>query len=422
MVIMHKYRHSIASLSRFLTLVSRSVSRLVGSVLLVCGGLADGVAGWLALSRGNSWSLLLHVPAVLAWGIGLGMQLRPDTQHEPAVMCTGSSVEEHGRSRRTRQLVAYVSPILRGWTPLIVVLGLVAFPGLAPFAWAVAYTFMRAQDMRLRTSRISRGVQAEELVPSEVSAAQMLSEHIVSSIPCHLADQWLHVSIAPLVDAVREPNIDTRRGAVAVLGNQADRRAARLIRNLLKDPDPDVRSDASVMLSSFEATFGRAISEAAARRAADPSAAKSYAELCYRYATSDILDEASSNFYLVAARGALREYLESQPECADAWVLLAHIHENLSETVEASEAINRALALRQETPEVFRLGAEIAFHQHDWGTLRELASHARRVLADHEDGYEIMRWWAEAQGASAGDALQPIVSPHERAFLVCLPD
>jgi tetratricopeptide (TPR) repeat protein len=229
------------------------------------------------------------------------------------------------------------------------------------------------------------------------------------------------VGAEPLVDAIHDPDSELRRGAIAALGKHGDRNAVRLIRSMLKDPNPDVRSDASVALARLESTFGRAISEAEALSRLDQAAAKDYADLCYQYATSDLLDVTSNHLYLVKAKIALRECLAYRPDNVDAWVLMARIHSALAEMAEAMTAVQRALALDTQTQEISLLGAEIAFRQQDWATLRALAIRACTTLQRQDERYEIMRWWARIPPKPRRDyslsepAFHPSTSPWDEA-------
>lgn len=355
-----------------------SIQRAVGVALVVCGGLADGIAGWLVLPQGNGWSLLIHVPVILAWGSGLCLLQHVPIPNNRATADTASSA---------RAVEDRTAPIASRWTIVLVLLGLVGFPGFVPLAWCAAYGFTRVYPIGSRTAH---GCLFDGLIPREEQV-----EQLVSSIAARATEQTLHREVEPLVDVVHDADIDLRRGAIAVLGKQGDRTAGRLIRSMLNDSDPDVRSDASVILARLETTMGQAISSAAVQSKLDPSAANHYADLCYRYAISDLLDETSSRFYLVKAKIVLRECLACQAGTVGAWVLMAQIHNALGERAEAMRAVQHALALDSETPEIFLLGTEIAFRQRDWATLRALAIQASTALRSQGDLHEIMGWWAE---------------------------
>src|SRR5207248_9444414 len=127
-------------------------------------------------------------------------------------------------------------------------------------------------------------------------------------------DPLRDLQIQPLVDILRQPNSDLKRAAIAMLGRRGSREAMRLVQGALTDPDPDVRSDAAVTLSRLEDDFNRALSEAAVQMEESADVAARYADLCFRYASSDLLDQASSRYYLAQARDALHQVTVLQPE------------------------------------------------------------------------------------------------------------
>src|SRR5260221_7854105 len=98
--------------------------------------LADGAAGWLALSQGDSWSLLIHLPAILVWGIGLCVLQRAEISHGRSAAYTAPSERAAARGR---------TPLVPGWVMVFMLLGVVIFPGLVPAAWCIAYAFTHAR-------------------------------------------------------------------------------------------------------------------------------------------------------------------------------------------------------------------------------------------------------------------------------------
>lgn len=383
-----------------------SLQSVVGAVLILCGGLADGAAGWLAFSQEDGWSLLIHIPAILVWGIGLCALQRADISN-------GRSAAYTAPSERSAARVG--APIVPRWVMVFMLLGAVVFPGLVPAAWCIAYAFTRTR-IRTTKSHAPYGSLYEGLIPLDAPGEQWASR-----LTGRAMEQPRYVDAEPLVDAIHDPDSELRRGAIAALGKQGDRNAVRLIRSMLKDPNPDVRSDASVALARLESTFARAISEAEARFRWDPAAAKDYADLCYQYATNDLLDETSNHLYLVKSKVVLREFLEYRLDNVDAWVLMARIHSALAETAEAMTAVQRALALDTQTQEIVFLGAELAFRQQDWAMLRALAIRACTTLQHQDERYEIMRWWARIPSKPRRDdplsepAFHPTTSPRDEA-------
>lgn len=374
--------------------LERASHRWLGWALVMGGGLADGVAGWFVLSQDYLGSLLIHLPAILAWGIGLGILLQ---KGDASAKIIRSSRAPEGR-RPIRRLARHslLAHITSGWTPMILLLGLVAFPGLTPLVWCLGFSCVY---IRRHLERIPHSAQPAPAPDSLVDEEQE-PRICARTQTAHLGSTHVpRIATVALVDMVRDPDVEVRRRAVVFLARQADGSAVRLIQSLLKDDHPDVRSDASVALSHVDASFSRAIKAAETERATSRSADLRYADLCYRYATSSILDEIDSRLYLIEARTALSAYLARESTSGEAWVLMARIRASLNELSDGWHAVTQALDLNQETPEAFLLEAEIAFQQHNWGALRAVAQHAIATMSDHTDGNEgrqILQWWAEA--------------------------
>jgi tetratricopeptide (TPR) repeat protein len=217
-------------------------------------------------------------------------------------------------------------------------------------------------------------------------------------------DPLRELQIQPLVDILRQPNSELKRAAIAALGRRGSREAMRLVRGALTDPDPDVRSDAAVTLSRLEDDFNRALSQAAAQGLDSPHGAKRYADLCYRYATSELLDAATSRYYLTQARDTLRRITALQPERADVWIDLARVHHDLGEAAAAWQALDRAQTLHPHQVAGYLLGMELAFEARDWDRLAAYAQQGGLAAGDDHEDRELLSWWAHAQPLVARQA------------------
>jgi tetratricopeptide (TPR) repeat protein len=222
-------------------------------------------------------------------------------------------------------------------------------------------------------------------------------------------DPLRDLQIQPLVDILRQPNSELKRAAIEMLGRRGSHEAMRLVREALTDPDPDVRSDAAVTLSRFEDNVNRALSQAVAQGLDSLHSAERYADLCYRYATSDLLDAATSRYYLTQARDTLRRITALRPERAEVWLDLARVHYQLGEEAAAWQALDRARTLHPANVASYLLGMEMAFDARDWDRLAAYAHQGWLAYAhqgwlaagdEHEDR-ELVRWWSHAQPPAA---------------------
>src|SRR5438876_5423210 len=161
---------------------SRSTRLLIclGVTLFALGLLADGSIGILFLMTSNLLLVLLHVPLVLIWVLGI-------------VLLNGTAQPAYQTSslRDVCRRASFVSPLL---------LGLCTFPGFGPVAYSLALVlthFLHAQA-------------AESVLdPSEQSLGTMAGS-LSTSRPLDLA-------IQPLVDVLHDVDIETRRTAITVL-------------------------------------------------------------------------------------------------------------------------------------------------------------------------------------------------------------
>jgi hypothetical protein len=348
--------------------------RPYGVLLVVLGLLADSSAGLMILVNQDGRGLLVHVPAALGWALGISVLngrlpwRAPAAQAEPAY--------------------------LNRWLLTSVLLGLVLFPGLGPLGCTVGFGLSHLLD---------RGSQQDPGVGDHLEAPDLAVRRDQRGDP--LRD----LQIQPLVDILRQPNSELKRAAIAMLGRQGSHEAMRLVRGSLADPDPDVRSDAAVTLSRFEDNVTRALSQAVAQGLESPHSAKRYADLCYRYATSDLLDAATSRYYLTQARDTLRRITALRREQADVWLDLARVHYRLGEEAAAWQALDRARTLHPANVASYLLGMEMAFDARDWDRLAAYAHQGRLASAhqgwlaagdEHEDR-ELLRWWSQAQPLAA---------------------
>lgn len=341
-----------------------AAGRPAGLLLLVCGGLGDCFVGWLALSQGPGWSLLIHVPAMIAWGAGMY-----------AVSLTGKRANAAGAVPR--------------WPVLFTLLGLVMFPGFVPLAWTVAHGLTRV--MRAIGSRTPTDSLLDRL-PSDGHEP----EQVAPSVVVRASEPRPQVEVEPLKDLMSDRNSELRRTAIATAAKHGTPPAWRLIRSMLKDPDADVRTDASIILAQRETTLHDEITAAEPRARIDASSAQHFAGLCYAYAISGLADDTTRNLYLDKAKSTVIDWLRRQPDNMRLWLLLAEIHLTMSEMTDAMNAVQQARAMDEKAVPPYLMAAEIAFRQRDWPSLQALAADAH-CIGRQDARLAILDWWAETR-------------------------
>jgi hypothetical protein len=206
----------------------RNISAYGSFTLCLVG---DSAIGWQLWWGNEWWPLLLHVPLVLLGIGGLSLYRQPDDQ-------ISESAQQVERNRWT--LSNKDMQRVSGWSIVAFLFGLYAFPGFGLLAYSVALliTNILPKQMPVESRDLSASWPALVAVPKP--------------------------EVQPLVESVYDTNLDTRRAAVAALGRQASPPAVQLLRQLLSDPQPEIRSDASIALSNLDDTFAHALEEALA--------------------------------------------------------------------------------------------------------------------------------------------------------------
>ena len=359
-----------------------SARRLAAAILVLLGLLADLFAGTLILVGAEGWGLLLHVPAILVWVLGLGILLG-EAPRETAKWLIG-----HLRWSCARGLRAPAGQ--RGecapgrWTLAALLLGLLVFPGLGSLSCTVAFGLAAVMG----GSAARSGDQARQPAPERPTL-------VVDRLP----DPLLDLDVQPLVDVLRGGDPALRRAAVAALGRQAEPAGVQQLRHLLTDPDPDVRNEAALALFRLTRDLDGKLQRALTHAEQAPHSLEAQvdlARLCHRYVSCNLADEVASRLYLSQAEQALRQALALAPERAELWLELARIRRDLSSPQTALAAVDQALAYAPDNVDAYLLGMDIAFNSQDWSRLVVLARQGCVARVDDLDADGLLSWWASA--------------------------
>jgi hypothetical protein len=356
----------------------------------------------MILANHDVRGLLVHVPAALGWSLGISLLHGRLPWRTPGLAFGSSPAHTPTADRRpptADRHAAHADPAyLHRWLLTSVLLALVLFPGLGSLGCTIGFAVSHL---------LGKGPHQDPGMGDHVEAPDPAVRRSLRDA----VDPLRELQIGPLVDILRQPNSELKRAAIAVLGRRGSREAMRLVRGALADPDPDVRSDAAVTLSRLEDDVNRALSQAAkelsqaAKELDSPQGVERYADLCYRYATSDLLDAATSRYYLAQARDALQWVTALQPEQAEAWTDLARVYYDLGEEAAAWQALDRAQALRPGHVATYLLGMDMAFDARDWDRLAAYARLGRLAARDNHEDRELLSWWAHAQPLAAAGPL-----------------
>jgi tetratricopeptide (TPR) repeat protein len=297
--------------------------------------------------------LLLHIPVVLMWVLGIAFI-----------------------SRRSLRL-AFIAPASIV-SPLL--LGLFTFPGFGPFTYSIALVLMRC----LRYGGAEEAVDAAE--QSLGTMAHSLTK-----------PRTLDLAIQPLVDVLHDVDMETRRTAITVLSRSATPGAIQLLRQLLSDPHLEIRSDASLALTRIEDELSWNLNTALEQWTANPTDMKYILHLVQQYcdyADSNLLDEVSERVYLEKARDLLEQVIAEGHRDAEQVMRLARIRQRLGEMTRALRDVDVAHQLAPQAPEAYMLAMELAFRLHDWDRLIALARESMSTLPGDTRTHTSLWWWA----------------------------
>lgn len=339
----------------------------VGLLLLIIGLVGDCFVGMALLTHPGRKILMWHIPAAITWTLGVNCISLRNTQPEVA------STEKRAKQRYRKYIC---------WSGLAALfLGLGTFPGFGSLAYSIALVIGKFSRPRPRMEAQEELSLQAEMPPLPVEVSPSLD--------------WV---VQPLVDTLQVADIETRRTAVAVLGRYGNPQTAQLLRQLLSDPQDEIRVDASIALSRLDDECSQSLNLALERCAANPTDSTlvlTLAEECYRYACSNILDQTSQHFYLERARDLLLPIIVQVSNNAELWLKLAQVRARLGEVHEALQDAQVALRHNPESAEAAVLAMELAFRLHAWDTLVTLADRQTATLLDEAISTASLRWWRE---------------------------
>jgi hypothetical protein len=266
--------------------------------------MAPRAAAYMILAQAPLAGLALHVLAVVVWALGMQRLSQPAPSAADAPTATGPS----------------------GWAVAGAIISGCTFPGLGMFSVSMAFVFSHV--FRRRT--IPRSTLGKTLASLQVPALSMR--------PAGLEQASQVLSI---VDVLHQQNTEMRRAVVRTLGFQGDKESVVILRRLLTDANPDVRSDAAVILTRLENDYQLRILKAQEQIEAAPDDDERLLQLARRYqefAESGLLDPISRDHYLHEAEYIFERATELHPTHMAIFIELARVYHHLGRSEEAEAA------------------------------------------------------------------------------------
>ena len=341
----------------------RHLQVLMGLLFFLTGFCGECVSGMLLLQRGDLSLLLLHVLAAFSWACGVN------------VIC-------NQKAARGGSFSGWHTFVNR-WGIGALLVGLFTFPGLGTLTYSLALSM--ATLLQKKREDVS---QEREQIPEKISTPG--------------------VALQTAIEALQGTNMETKRLAVTTLSRQGTPEAMQVLRQLLLDPHPEIRSDASIALTHLEDKLSRLLNSTLEQWTKNPSDRESTLNLAdqyYQYAQSNVLDEASQHFYLVKAHELLQRVITQSAEEPDLWLKLARICQRLDKFEEALQHVRMALQSGPHTSDAYLLGMELAFRLRDWDSLVAIASEGASALPEASEISASLQWWATLRVERQGGAV-----------------
>jgi len=257
-----------------------------GLLLIALGAEVIGVGGWLAQEMGRPLGLDLSLTEV----VGL---------HAAAAAAGWLSLRvlKGPTSGPALGLLAFIVSLA------VPVMGL---PALVVVAVAQRSRPLSHDAVAEQTGEgVDEEIEAKEVKPLEDVVRFLLGE----------------VSVEPLADLITSDDPKLRRAAVDILRQLKNPTSIRLMRQALRDPNPDVRVQASSALNKVDKEMTEALEAASKRVAKEPDnleALITEAETILAYVRSGLLDAESCHHYLKLAAAPVLKVLRLDRDSAQA--------------------------------------------------------------------------------------------------------
>ncbi len=335
----------------------------MGCLCFLIGFGGECVSSVLLVQGGDLRLLPLHVFAVLLWAVGINL------------LCHAGVLRNESPSNG--------HAFMNKWGIGALLLGLLTFPGSGTLTYSIALALAA-----LLHRKMAAFSQKLEPTPENNSLAAAASQ--------------------PTFDIPQNADVETKRLAVATLSRQGTPEAMQVLRQLLLDPQAEVRTDASIALTHLEERLSRILNSSLEQWMKNPSDRANTLNLVdqyYQYAHSNVLDEASQRFYLVKAYDLLQRMTAQGAKESDLWLKLARICQRLNKLEEALQAVRVALQFSPRTSEAYLLAMELAFRLRDWDGLVAFASAGIGALPEASEASASLRWWSTLRARHYGEAV-----------------
>jgi tetratricopeptide (TPR) repeat protein len=195
--------------------------------------------------------------------------------------------------------------------------------------------------------------------------------------------------IQPLVDALKDSDVELRKGAVRELARLGDKDAIRILSNSLDNTMIEVRYHAVEELAKISKDFGDKIIDAQGKVEKNPQSKEALVELAdsyYDYAMSDVEDKTLSDFYIRQAEGQYKKAVEMGVRTPKVLMQYGEILTKLERYAEALEVFKEVIQHRTVDFHVNALVAlaDLYFKMGNFQKVKEISArlHGKEDLSD----------------------------------------
>lgn len=198
----------------------------------------------------------------------------------------------------------------------------------------------------------------------------------------------------PAISLLESGGIDERRAAIDVLAKIGGPEQIRHLQACLDDPEREVYQFAHAKLTGLHEGYTDAI-----KSAQEMNSREQLLDQYVDYINSGLLGEATSAFYRQKAIGVALQLSQEHPKNVALLNLLAKLHFEQGEKVEAQLLLERSLQIDSESLEARWQLAKMAYEHRDFESLKShLVNLGKLSLGDATEQNEITRsvgWWLE---------------------------
>jgi len=261
--------------------------------------------------------------------------------------------------------------------------------GGASFSFILLIMLIRRDALRVGVMEdYHKGIEAEILREEQLGHIENIEEEVQRQI-----------EIQPLVDLIHGRDLTLRRAATKYLGKLENRDSVKMLQNLLKDSDREVRFYASSSLAKIDEKLSKRIRTLVDESASRPADLLLLKELGYAYLDyiqAGTLDAIGERYHLEKCEETFRKALDYE-QTSETHFSLGRVLFKLGRQDEAESHFTKAIELNPKSADAYFWRAEVAFLRRDFShVIDDCRATCSCAGGDLNTTQQIIApWWAE---------------------------